>query len=108
MNLFSWIFFRRDRWERKSEWQRAVILNHEYIHTAQMEDFARWLSFCKPLQHLVGGIIFYIIYFLEWVYRLIFHTPTAYRGISFEREAYAHQSDLEYLKTRKHFAEWKK
>lgn len=68
---------------------------HEDIHTAQMQE--------------LGYIGFYIIYFLEWVYRLIFHTKTAYRGISFEREAYEHEADgWLYLKRRKHYAQWRK
>lgn len=93
INLFGVVFVRKDRWERKTQPQRAEILNHEEIHTAQMKELL-----------YVG---FYICYLFEWLYRLIFHTSTAYRGISFEREAYEHQSDLDYLDTREHFAEWK-
>jgi hypothetical protein len=32
---------------------------------------------------------------------------TAYRGISFEVEAYEHQYDYDYLKSRKRFAQWR-
>jgi hypothetical protein len=45
---------------------------------------------------------------VEWVYRLVFHTRTAYRGISFEREAFCHQKDYEYLTKRKPFAQWRR
>lgn len=69
-------------------------INHEKIHTAQMRE--------------LGYIGFYILYLLEWVYRLVFHTRTAYRGISFEAEAYCHQFDTEYLDNRKKYAQWKK
>lgn len=72
------------------------LLAHEAIHTAQMRELA-----------YVG---FYIIYVLEWLYRLVVHTSTAYRGLSFEREAYAHQRDKHidrYLRTRKRFAQWR-
>lgn len=69
-------------------------MNHEYIHTEQMKEL--WY---------VG---FYILYILEWLYRLVFHAKTAYKGISFEREAYQHEKDLDYLKTRKRFAQWDK
>ena len=48
-------------------------------------------------------IFFYIIYFLEWIVRL-FINKNAYRSISFEKEAYSNEDNLEYLKTRKHFA----
>lgn len=69
-------------------------INHEKIHTAQMREL--WY---------VG---FYVLYLLEWIYRLAFHTRTAYRGISFEVEAYEHQYDYDYLKSRKRFAMWRR
>lgn len=69
-------------------------INHEKIHTAQMREL--WY------------IGFYILYFLEWLYRLCVDTKRAYRAISFEQEAYAHQRDYNYLNERKHFAMWRK
>lgn len=69
-------------------------INHEKIHTAQMRE--------------LGYIGFYLLYFLEWVCRLVVAPATAYRGISFEREAYDHQYNYDYLKTRKRFAQWRK
>ena len=45
-------------------------------------------------------IFFYLWYFLEWLFRLRRKT-SAYRRIGFEREAYHHEHDLEYLKSRK-------
>lgn len=53
---------------------------------------------------------FYIIYFVEWVYRLIKlrNFQKAYRAISFEREAYANQSNYHYLDNREAFAQWRK
>lgn len=68
-----------------------VVLNHERIHTAQMKD--------------LGYILFYIIYLLEWIVRL-FKKGNAYRNISFEREAYKHEKDLNYLSTRSKWAMW--
>lgn len=68
--------------------------NHEKIHTAQMKEL--WY---------VG---FYILYFLEWLCRLVYAPMTAYRGISFEVEAYKHQYDYDYLKSRKRFAMWRR
>ena len=64
-------------------------LNHESIHTAQMREL------------LYLG--FYLAYVIEWCVRLLM-CGNAYRNISFEREAYSNESDLEYLKKRKHFA----
>lgn len=70
----------------------AVMLNHEGIHTAQMRE--------------LGYIFFYILYVLEWLVRLVIYRDSfkAYRNISFEREAYAHERDLGYLKVRSRFA----
>lgn len=89
INLFGILFVRE---ECRPITPRCI--NHEKIHTAQMKEL--WYA----------G--FYLLYFLEWVYRLIFHTKTAYKGISFEVEAYKNQYNYKYLKTRKKFAQWRK
>lgn len=65
-----------------------VTLNHEEIHTVQMKE--------------LGYILFYILYLIEWIYRLI-TTKNAYRSISFEKEAYDNQWNYDYLKTRKYY-----
>ena len=59
---------------------------HEAIHTAQMKEMLY--------------ILFYLWYFLEWLIRLWGRT-NAYRRIGFEREAYHHEHDKDYLKNRK-------
>lgn len=69
-------------------------INHEKIHTAQMKEL--WY---------VG---FYLLYFVEWLVRLVFAPATAYRGISFEREAYDNQYDYDYLEKRIPFAQWRR
>ena len=70
-----------------------TLVNHEAIHTAQMREMCY--------------VFFYLLYFMEWIVRL-FMRGNAYRNISFEREAYDHQHDLNYLSRRKHFAQWRK
>ena len=94
INLFGVVFARKDAWDRTDGWRKLCTINHESIHTAQMRELL-----------YIG---FYLLYFLEWVYRLIFHTKTAYEGISFEKEAYAWETDMTYIKNRKHFAQWRK
>lgn len=86
INLFGIIFM------RKGEEMTSTDLNHEAIHTAQMKE--------------LGYVFFYILYVLEWLYRL-FKSGNAYRNISFEREAYDNENDLSYLLQRKHYAQWK-
>lgn len=70
----------------------AITINHERIHTAQMKE----LLF----------IPFYIFYILEWLIRLLQYRNsfTAYRNISFEREAYANESNPDYISKRKPYS----
>ncbi len=65
------------------------LIQHERIHTAQM------------LELFIVG--FYLWYFVEWLIRLPLH-GRAYLNISFEREAYEHMYDPNYLLTRRRFA----
>jgi hypothetical protein len=64
------------------------FVNHERIHLRQQLE----LLF----------IPFFIWYFIEFILRLIQYKnkDLAYRNISFEREAYANEKDLDYLKNR--------
>lgn len=94
INLFGIVFVRKKEWNECSEKHRRKVLNHEAIHTAQMKELL-----------YVG---FYIIYFIEWIYKIIVDTHSAYRSISFERDAYMNQSDNNYLNDRKAFAQWRK
>lgn len=88
INLFGIIF------ARKGCKVTPRTINHEKIHTAQMRE--------------LGYIGFYVLYFLEWVYRLMVDTNRAYRAISFEIEAYEHHNDYKYLESRKPYAMWRK
>ena len=65
------------------------LINHERIHTAQILE--------------MGIVGFYVWYLVEWLVRLL-QRGNAYRKISFEREAYENQRDLDYLKERRHYA----
>lgn len=70
------------------------IMNHEEIHSAQMND--------------LGYVLFYLLYIVEWVYKIFtVGFKDAYYNISFEKEAYSNQNNLDYLKTRQKFAFWK-
>lgn len=73
----------------KSLATNTVLINHEHIHLRQQ------------LEMLVFP--FYVIYFVEFIVRLFQYKNwhLAYRNISFEREAYANELHLDYLKHRK-------
>lgn len=83
INLFGVLFVREEAVLSEAD------INHEAIHTAQMKEML-----------YVG---FYLWYAVEWLVRLVQHRDahTAYRNVSFEREAYANQADLAYLQQRK-------
>lgn len=75
--IFPFIFVREESKTSK------VLLNHERIHLRQQLELL-----------IVPSLIWYLI---EGVFK-------DYRQISFEREAFANEKDLNYLKTRKWFA----
>jgi len=69
---------------------RLRTINHEKIHWQQQ------------LEMLI--IFFYLWYGIEWFIRLFINGKAAYRSLSFEREAYDNDDNLEYLKTRKPYS----
>ena len=84
INLFGILFCRRQL--------NKIDINHETIHTKQMQELLY--------------IFFYLWYIIEYLIRLIIYknTKLAYKNISFEREAYQNQNDLDYLSNRKHYS----
>ncbi len=66
-----------------------TFVNHEMIHIYQQME----LLF----------IFFLLLYYTEFLILLIKHKnmQTAYKNISFEREAYTNETNYDYLKTRK-------
>ena len=86
MAFFPFIFLQKD-----SGRLDKVLMNHERIHIRQQ------------LETLI--VPFYLIYLINYLYNIIttLEHETAYRNILFEREAYDHQHDQNYLKTRKFF-----
>jgi hypothetical protein len=72
----------------KEDTLNDVFVNHEKIHIRQQ------------LELLV--LFFYFFYLLEYLFRLIQYKDRkkAYFNISFEREAYSNEKDLNYLKKR--------
>lgn len=87
MALFPFILVKRKPCSR-------FLINHEQIHLRQQLE--------------LGLILFYIWYFAEYLVRLIQYKKhyLAYLHISFEREAYQHQADLDYLRKRRLWAFW--
>lgn len=69
----------------------AVLINHEKIHIKQQKELL-W-------------IFFFIWYFSEYIVKLIQYKNhnKAYRNISFEKEAYKNEVNLNYLIDRKKY-----
>ena len=84
LTLFPFVFIKY-----ASDKLNPVFVNHEKIH------------FRQQLELLI--LPFYIWYVLEYFIRLLHYKKRhlAYKNICFEREAYANESNLDYLKERK-------
>lgn len=90
LNLFG-LFLTQDK-----SWINKYVINHELIHSAQQKELL-WIPF-------------YIIYLIEWIILLCRYANwnKAYKNISFEKEAYKNDKNLNYLNIRKPFAQWRK
>ena len=75
--------------------ENRVLINHEKIHLRQQLELL-----------VIFFYIWYVIEFYYWYFRLK-DSFLAYKYISFEREAYAMENDLNYLETRKIWSFWK-
>lgn len=87
--IFPFIFVRETRHRTDQQ-----LINHEKIHLRQQLELL-WLPF-----FLWYGMELLVRYFQyqNW--------HKAYRNISFEREAYAMEADLKYLKKRRFWGFW--
>lgn len=90
ITLYPFIFIKNP-----DDKKNKVLINHEKIHLKQQ------------LELFI--IFFYIAYVAEYYHHLfkLKNGHKAYLAISFEREAYANEHDLNYLKKRKFWAFWK-
>lgn len=67
---------------------KEIDVTHEFIHIKQWRELL-----------YIGFLLWYV---LEWLVRL--PKGNAYRSISFEREAYTNEKELDYLRIRNRFA----
>jgi hypothetical protein len=87
---------------------------HELIHANQQQEMyavgtviaAVLFIFGCGWWSLAALPLFFYWYVVEWLMRWAYYRnrDTAYKNISFEREAYNNQADINYLRTRKHYA----
>ncbi len=91
ITLFPFIVLRSSV-KKTNKLKKKIIVNHERIHLAQQREM-----FVLP---------FYMVYLANYLINLVRYRnhDKAYRNIVFEREAYANERNLKYLKNRKRFA----
>jgi len=90
--IFPYVILRERYRDSEDEfWINAnkKTINHESIHFQQALE--------------LGVIPFYLLYVLEWMFKLLFYGKEAYYKISFEKEAYQNEKDLDYLNGRKRY-----
>ena len=85
--LWPFIFVKRQALKRN-----PVFMNHERIHIKQQ------------LELFV--ILFFLFYIVEYIVRLLQYRDSrkAYHHISFEKEAYVNEEDLDYIQNRSFWA----
>lgn len=74
--------------KNKKQKEALILINHEKIHLKQQIELL-----------IVGFYIWYVIEFILNFLKLK-HCNKAYLNISFEKEAYKNENDLNYLKSR--------
>ena len=91
LTLWPFVFVRKDEEQNYTH----IVERHETIHGEQQKEM------------LI--VLFYLWYLAEWLVKWIYYRnrTTAYKNISFEREAYANQYDADYLGVRSHFSFFK-
>jgi len=90
--LFPFIFVDTNSNKWRLKYLRERLLNHEGIH------------FYQQLETLV--IPFFVIYIIEFIIKLLWYRrwDVAYRNVSFEREAFSNENNINYLDNRKWFS----
>lgn len=88
ITFFPWIILRKSFVQRFT----TTDATHEKIHGQQQIEML--------------FVLFFVWYSVEWLIRFVvyWNSKKAYKNISFEREAYKNESDVEYLQHRKMFA----
>lgn len=87
LSIYPFIFLKHQHLKNDK-----VLVNHEKIHLKQQIELL-W-------------VFFFIFYALEYFIKLFQNKNhyTAYKKISFEKEAYFNEMNFDYLKTRKIFS----
>lgn len=102
ITIIKWIFVREEYkcFNRSSIYNKMI--NHESIHEQQILDFTPKI-FPSWLRYTIGSTCFYLLYGLEWLFKLIpclITKKSAYRSLCAEQEAYKNERNFDYIKNR--------
>ena len=110
ITIIKWIFVREEYKYLDGLSVYDKMINHESIHEQQILDFTPKI-FPKWLRYTIGSICFYLLYGLEWLFKLIpclIKHKSAYRSLCAEQEAFKNEADSNYINKREKLAWLKK
>ena len=110
ITIIKWIFVREEYKYLDGLSVYDKMINHESIHEQQILDFTPKI-FPKWLRYTIGSICFYLLYGLEWLFKLIpclIKNKSAYKSLCAEQEAFKNEVDSNYINKREKLAWLKK
>ena len=102
ITIIKWIFVREEYKYLDGSRIYNKMINHESIHEQQILDFTP-KTFPSWLRYIIGSVCFYLLYGLEWLFKLIpclIKKKNAYRSLCAEQEAYNNEMDFKYIENR--------
>ena len=102
ITVIKWIFVRDEYKHLDGLSIYNKMINHESIHEQQILDFTPKI-FPKWLRYTIGSICFYLLYGVEWLFKLIpclITKKNVCRSLCAEQEAYENEDNLNYLESR--------
>ena len=102
ITIIKWIFVREEYKHLDGSRIYNKMINHESIHKQQMLDFTPE-TFPSWLRYTIGSICFYLLYGVEWLFKLIpclITKKNVYRSLCAEQEAHENEDNLNYLESR--------
>ena len=110
ITIIKWIFVREEYKYLDGLSVYDKMINHESIHEQQILDFTPKI-FPSWLRYTIGSLCFYLLYGLEWLFKLIpcfIKNKSAYRSLCAEQEAFKNEVDSSYINKREKLAWLKK
>ena len=102
ITVIKWIFVRDKYKHLDGSSIYNKMINHESIHEQQILDLTPE-TFPSWLRYTIGSICFYLLYGLEWLFKLIpcfIKKKNAYRSLCAEQEAYKNERNFNYIKNK--------